>query len=187
MADAPARTELKVTTGPIRGSRKVHVGPLRVAMREIDLEPSSGEPPLKVYDCSGLYTDPNARIDIMAGLTELRRDWIRGRGDVEEVAARELKPEDNGQLGPDRSGGVQPFPNVRRRVLRAKPGMNVSQMHYARRGIITPEMEYVAIRENAGREAIASLVRDGEDFGAEIPDFVTPEFVRSEVARGRAI
>ena len=80
MADVPARTELKVTTGPIRGSRKIHVGPLGVAMREIDLEPSSGEPPLRVYDCSGPYTDPEARIDIMAGLPELRRDWIRGRG-----------------------------------------------------------------------------------------------------------
>jgi len=188
MADIPARTELAVTTGPIRGSRKIHVGPLRVAMREIALEPSSGEPPLRVYDTSGPYSDPEARIDIMAGLPELRRDWIRGRGDVEEVAQREVKPEDNGQLGPDRSGGVQPFPNVRRKVLRAKPGMNVSQMHYARKGIITPEMEYVAIRENVGREMLKeALARDGEDWGASIPDFVTPEFVRDEVARGRAI
>src|SRR6476661_5714415 len=188
MADSPARTELKVTTGPIRGSRKIHVGPLGVAMRAIDLEPSSGEPPLRVYDCSGPYTDPEARIDIMAGLPELRRDWIRGRGDVEEVAQRQVKPEDNGQLGPDRSGGVQPFPNVRRSVLRATPGANVSQMHYARRGIVTPEIEYVAVRENLGREAaIEALVRDGQDFGASIPDYVTPEFVRDEVARGRAI
>jgi len=187
MADIPARTELKVTTGPIRGSRKVHVGKFNVAMREIDLEPSSGEPPLRVYDTSGPYSDPQARIDIMAGLPELRRDWIRDRGDVEEVAQREIRPEDNGQLGPDRSGGVQPFPNVRKRVLRAKPGMNVSQMHYARQGIITPEMEYVATRENLGRQRLAEYVRDGESFGAAIPDFVTPEFVRDEVARGRAI
>src|SRR5678816_1253641 len=129
MADSPARTELRVTTGPIRGSRKIHVGPYRVAMREIDLEPSSGEPPLRVYDCSGPYTDPEARIDIMAGLPELRAPWIRGRGDVEEVLQREVRPEDNGQLGPDRSGGVQPFPNVRRKVLRARPGANVTQMH----------------------------------------------------------
>ena len=186
--EGPARTELTVTTGPIRGSRKIRVGPHRVAMREIMLEPSSGEPPLRVYDCSGPYTDPEARIDIMAGLPELRRDWIRGRGDVEEVSQREVRPEDNGQLGPDRSGGVQPFPNVRRKVLRAKPGANVSQMHYARRGIITPEMEYVAVRENLGREAaIEALARDGQDFGASIPDHVTPEFVRDEVARGRAI
>ncbi len=188
MADNPTIPELKVTTGPIRGSRKVHVGPLRVAMREIDLEPSSGEPPLRVYDPSGPYTDPDVRIDIMAGLPELRRDWIRGRGDVEEVAQREVKPEDNGLSGPDRSGGVQPFPNVRKKVLRAKPGMNVSQMHYARKGIITPEMEYVAARENLGREAMhRDATRDGESFGAAIPDFVTPEFVRDEVARGRAI
>jgi phosphomethylpyrimidine synthase len=188
MADIPARTELKVTTGPIRGSRKIHVGPHRVAMREISLEPSSGEAPVRVYDCSGPYTDPDARIDIMAGLPELRREWIRGRGDVEEVLQRETRPEDNGQLGPDRSGGVQPFPKVRRTVLRAKPGANVSQMHYARRGIITPEMEYVAVRENLGRaELLEKLPRDGQDFGAAIPDYVTPEFVRDEVARGRAI
>jgi phosphomethylpyrimidine synthase len=188
MADIPARTELKVTAGPIRGSRKVHVGPLGVAMREIHLEPSCGEPPLRVYDCSGPYTDPAATIDIMRGLPELRRDWIRGRGDVEEVLQREVKPEDNGQLGPDRSGGVQAFPNVRKTVLRAKPGSNVSQMHYARSGIVTPEMEYVAVRENLGREQLAeALARDGQDFGASIPDYVTPEFVRDEVARGRAI
>src|ERR1041384_26055 len=167
MADAPARTELKVTPGPIRGSRKIYIDGrdgLRVAMRAVDLEPSSGEPPVTLYDTSGPYTDPASRIDIMAGLTELRRDWIRGRGDVEEVAQREVRPEDNGQLGPDRSGGVQPFPSVRKRVLRAKPGANVTQMHYAKRGIITPEMEYVAHRENLGREAIADHVRDGESF-----------------------
>src|ERR671913_1664662 len=190
MGDAPARTELAVTTGPIRGSRKIFVegrDGVRVAMRQVDLEPTSGEPPVTLYDTSGPYTDPEARIDIMAGLPELRRDWIRGRGDVEEVAQREVRPEDNGQLGPDRSGGVSPFPNVRRRVLRARPGSNVSQMHYARRGIVTPETEYVAIRENLGREAALAAPRDGESFGAAIPDFVTPEFVRDEVARGRAI
>ncbi|KQN35785.1 phosphomethylpyrimidine synthase [Sphingomonas sp. Leaf407] len=187
MADIPAKTEIGVTTGPIRGSRKIHVGPLQVAMRAIDLDPSSGEAPLNVYDTSGPYTDPNARIDIMAGLSPLRRDWIVGRGDVESYDARELRPEDNGQLGPDRSGGVQPFPNVVKRPLRAKAGANVSQMHYARRGIITPEMEYVAIRENMGREMLRGHIRDGEDFGASIPDYVTPEFVRDEVARGRAI
>jgi len=187
MADIPARTEMRVTTGPIRGSRKIHVGPLKVAMREIDLEPGSGEPPVRVYDTSGPYTDPNARIDIMTGLPTLRRDWIVGRGDVEEYDAREIQPEDNGLKGPDRSGGVQPFPNLVKRPLRAKPGANLSQMHYARRGIITPEMEYVAERENLGRARLAEYVRDGQDWGAEIPDYVTPEFVRDEVARGRAI
>jgi phosphomethylpyrimidine synthase len=181
-----------VTTGPIRGSRKIHVATqtgsgIRVAMREIDLDPHSGEPPVRVYDTSGPYTDANATIDINAGLPELRRDWIRARGDVQDVTQREVKPEDNGQLGPDRSGGVPAFPNVRRNVLRAKPGQNVSQMHYARRGIITPEMEYVAERENLGRARLAEYKRDGESFGASIPDYVTPEFVRDEVARGRAI
>tara|TARA_R110000782_G_scaffold117364_4_gene207717 strand:- start:28801 stop:30693 length:1893 start_codon:yes stop_codon:yes gene_type:complete len=190
MADIPAKTEIGVTTGPIRGSRKVHVAAhsgsgIRVAMREIDL--AGGEPSVRVYDTSGPYTDPAAHIDIMAGLPQLRRDWILARGDVEDYDGRAVKPEDNGQLGPDRSGGVRPFPNVVKRPLRAKAGMNVSQMHYARRGIITPEMEYVAERENLGRERLASYIRDGESFGASIPDYVTPEFVRDEVARGRAI
>jgi len=187
MADYTASTAPKVTTGPIRGSRKIHVGPLHVAMRAIDLEPKCGEAALNVYDTSGPYTDPTVLIDINKGLVERRNSWIRDRGDVEEGAQRAVRPEDNGQLGPDRSGGVEPFPNVRKTILRAKPGMNVSQMHYARQGIITAEMEYVAVRENMGRTAIANLIRDGEDFGAEIPDHVTPEFVRSEVARGRAI
>src|SRR5207248_10300266 len=109
MADAPARTELKVTTGPIRGSRKIHIGDLKVAMRAVDLEPSSGEPPVVLYDTSGPYTDPANRIDIMAGLPEVRATWIRARGDVEEVAQREGRPEDNGQLGPDRTRRVLPF------------------------------------------------------------------------------
>ncbi|MEM1133804.1 MAG: phosphomethylpyrimidine synthase ThiC [Pseudomonadota bacterium] len=192
MADIPACTEVNVTTGPIRGSRKIHVASrgehcVPVAMREIDLDPSSGEPPVRVYDTSGPYTDPDAHIDIMAGLPALRRDWIMDRDDVEEYDAREVKPEDNGQLGPDRSGGVRPFPNVVQRPLRAKPGMNVTQMHYARKGIITPEMEYVAERENLGREQVRDHIHDGEDWGASIPDYVTPEFVRDEIARGRAI
>ena len=193
MADLNSKLEIGVTTGPIRGSRKIHVPSptmpeVRVAMRAIDLEPSSGEPPLRVYDTSGPYTDPAAAIDIAAGLPQLRRDWILARGDVEDYAGRSTRPEDNGQLGPDRSGGVPPFPAVVRRPLRAKAGHNVSQMHYARRGIITPEMEYVAIRENLGRAALKEhLVRDGQDWGASIPDHVTPEFVRDEVARGRAI
>ncbi|MBA3879131.1 MAG: phosphomethylpyrimidine synthase ThiC [Sphingobium sp.] len=188
MADIPARTEIGVTTGPIRGSRKIHVGPLKVAMRAIDLEPSSGEPPLNVYDTSGPYTDPSALIDISAGLPAIRREWILARGDVESYDGREIRPEDNGLSGPDRSAGVPQFPHVVKRPLRAKSGANVSQMHYARRGIITPEMEYVATRENLGREMLReAIARDGESFGAAIPDYVTPEFVRDEVARGRAI
>ena len=187
MADINSKLEIGVTTGPIRGSRKIHVGPLGVAMREISLEASSGEAPVRVYDTSGPYTDPDAAIDIAAGLPALRRQWQLARGDVEAYDARSVQPEDNGQLGPDRSGGVPAFPNVIRRPLRAKQGMNLSQMHYARRGIITPEMEYVATRENLGRDMLKEYVRDGQDWGAEIPDYVTPEFVRDEVARGRAI
>ena len=192
MADIPARTEIGVTTGAIRGSRKIHVAvpsdpSIRVAMREIAVDPSCGEPPLRVYDTSGPYTDVNASIDIMAGLPSMRRGWIESRGDVESYDARVVRPEDNGQLGPDRSGGVPQFPGSIKRPLRAKAGGNVSQMHYARRGIITPEMEYVAVRENLGRQQRMDHVRDGEDFGAAIPDHVTPEFVRDEVARGRAI
>ncbi|MEP0191851.1 MAG: phosphomethylpyrimidine synthase ThiC [Erythrobacter sp.] len=190
MADINSPVEIGVTTGPIRGSRKVHVGArtgsgVRVAMREIDLE--GGEDPVRVYDTSGPYTDPEVAIDIHAGLAGKRSEWIKARGDVEEYDAREVKPEDNGQLGPDRSGGVPQFPNTIERPLRAKAGMNVSQMHYARQGIITPEMEYVAERENLGRELAKDFVRDGESWGAEIPDIITPEFVRDEVARGRAI
>src|SRR2546430_758217 len=103
MADIPARTELKVTTGPIRGSRKIYVGAkndpgVRVAMRAVDLEPTSGEPPVVLYDTSGPYTDPSARIDIMAGLPEPRSAWIRARGDVEESAPRDGRPEDKGPM-----------------------------------------------------------------------------------------
>ena len=132
MADINSPIEIGVTTGPIRGSRKIHVGArtgsgIRVAMREIDLE--GDEAPVRVYDTSGPYTDPEANIDINAGLPALRREWIMARGDVEEYDAREVKPEDNGQLGPDRSGGVPAFPNVVKRPLRAKAGANVSQMH----------------------------------------------------------
>ncbi len=191
--DTQSKTaDIGVTTGPIRGSRKIHVAvptspDVRVAMREIVLDPSCSEPPLRVYDTSGPYTDPRAKIDINAGLPQLRRTWIEARGDVESYEARELRPEDNGQLGPDRSGGVPQFPAAIKRPLRARDGHNVSQMHYARRGIITPEMEYVATRENLGRAMLKDYKRDGESFGASIPDFVTPEFVRDEIARGRAI
>ena len=192
MADINSRLEIGVTTGPIRGSRKIYVPAqanpsIKVAMREIDLEPSSGEPPVRVYDTSGPYTDPDAVIDISAGLPALRREWQLARGDVEEYEPREVRPEDNGQLGPDRSGGVPAFPTALRKPLRAKVGGNISQMYYAKQGIITPEMEYVAERENLGRARLAQYNRSGESFGASIPDYVTPEFVRDEVARGRAI
>ena len=183
-----------VATGAIPGSRKVYAPgvlhpDLRVPFREVAVHESAGEPPLTLYDPSGPYTDPVAVIDIEAGLPTPREAWVRARADVEDIPARAVRPEDNGgaagrYLIPEHaraaaSGG--------RPVLRARPGQAVTQMAYARRGIITPEMEFVAVRENLRRETLAEIVRDGEDFGASIPDVVTPEFVRDEVARGRAV
>src|SRR5205823_4730346 len=119
-------------------------------------------------------------------LPELRKPWIVARGDVEFYQGREVKPEDNG-LRRGEASAVSLFDRGRRQVLRAKSGMAVTQIAYARRGIITPEMEYVAIRENLGREAALKRIDDGNSFGAAIPDHVTAEFVRDEIARGRAI
>ncbi|MFC0384943.1 phosphomethylpyrimidine synthase ThiC [Muricoccus vinaceus] len=179
-----------VTTGPLPASAKVfrpgiRHPQLRVPMREIALHPSAGEPSVTVYDASGPYTDPAAGIAIERGLPRHRRAWCEATGDVEAYDGRDLKPEDNGFASADR---LTPAFPVRHRPLRAKDGKAVTQLAYARAGIITPEMEYVAIRENLGRaQARAAMARDGEDFGAAIPDHVTPEFVREEVARGRAI
>jgi len=186
--------EMKVTTGPLPGSRKIHVAgqlfpDLRVAMREVVLEATANEPPVRIYDPSGPYTDAAATIDIHSGLPELRRPWIEARGDVERYLGREVKPEDNGLTGRatlDARANSEAFPHVQRNPLRAKTDHAVTQIAYARRGIITPEMEYVAIRENIGRANLFAE-RDGEDFGASIPDYVTSEFVRDEIARGRAI
>ncbi|MBX6368747.1 MAG: phosphomethylpyrimidine synthase ThiC, partial [Rhodospirillales bacterium] len=192
MPEGTIGSAFTVSTGPLPSSRKVYVAgklhpELRVAMREIDLEKSAGEPPLRVYDSSGPYTDPAVRIDIRAGLPKLRDPWIRARGDVEEVEGRAIRPEDDG-LKHGEARRVELFPGAAtRRPLRAKPGRAVTQLAYARAGIVTPEMEYVAIRENLGRERARAAARDGQDFGASIPDFVTPEFVRDEIARGRAI
>jgi phosphomethylpyrimidine synthase len=181
-----------VTTGPLPASRRVwHAGTrhpdIRVPMREIDLHPTAGEPPVTVYDSSGPYTDPDAQIAIDRGLPRLREDWIAARGDTETYAGRHVTPADNGfaegaRLTPE-------FP-VRNAPRRATQGRAVTQMAYARAGIVTPEMEFVAIRENLGRKAQAhaqTLPRDGESFGVAIPDVITPEFVRDEIARGRAI
>jgi phosphomethylpyrimidine synthase len=176
-----------VTTGPLIGSRKVYASgcahpDLRVPFREVALHPTANEPPLTIYDPSGPYTDPVAAIDINSGLARTRADWVKARGDVEEIDGREVQPEDNGNVSAEKL--TPPFPK-QPRVLRAKSGACVTQLEYARRGIITPEMEFVAIRENMRRDALG--IRDGQDFGASIPDFVTPEFVRQEIARGRAI
>ncbi|MBV9377015.1 MAG: phosphomethylpyrimidine synthase ThiC, partial [Alphaproteobacteria bacterium] len=184
--------ELRVTTGPFAASRKVHArGRLHpevsVAMREIDLDHSASEPPVRAYDTSGAYSDPAIGIDINRGLPELRKPCILARGDVEFYNGREVKPEDNG-LRRGEASAVPLFDRGRRQVLRARPGSAVTQIVYARRGVITPEMEYVAIRENLGREKVRrDGAADGEAFGAAIPDHVTPEFVRDEIARGRAI
>jgi len=181
----------QVTTGAFPSSRKIYVkgkrhGDVSVAMREIDLEPSANEPAVRAYDTSGPYSDPALATDIHQGLPELRRPWILARGDVDEIDGREVKPEDNG-LKSGEAGAVPVFDRRQRKVLRAKPGQAVTQYAYAKRGIVTPEMEYVAIRENLGRETLAARIDAGESFGASIPDEVTPEFVRDEIARGRAI
>ncbi|MBL4615843.1 MAG: phosphomethylpyrimidine synthase ThiC, partial [Magnetovibrio sp.] len=178
-------SSINITTGPIQGSEKHYVdGPngIRVAMRRIPLEPSCGEEPVVVYDPSGPYTDSSIKIDIEKGLDKLRAEWITVRGDVEAYDGRHVKPEDNGK-----KATVPECPAVNHRPLRAKSGQAVSQLAYAKRGIVTSEMEYVAIRENEGRKVALDKPRDGEDFGAELPDHVTAEFVRSEIARGRAV
>ena len=202
-------------------SRRVYVeggggAGVRVPFREVSLQPTrlpdgrvEENGPVRVYDTSGPWGDPDVRCDVGAGLPALRRDWILARGDVEEYAGREVAPLDDGYLTAGAAefarrkdrGRLEPFPGLRRSPLRARAGACVTQMHYARRGIVTPEMEFVALRENVGREgaphAAASHARDdrsslfhqhrGESFGASVPGFVTPEFVRDEVARGRAI
>ncbi|MCB1544442.1 MAG: phosphomethylpyrimidine synthase ThiC, partial [Rhodoblastus sp.] len=188
-AKRPLRPET-VTTGPIQGSRKVYaeVAPgIRVPFREIALSKESGEPPVRVYDASGPYTDSSFTPDLAAGLPPART-WLAHRANIETYEGRALKPEDNGNVSAD--GLVPPCPANRlpRRGTGAGP---VTQYEFARAGIITEEMIYVAHRENLAREKAvenaAATVADGESFGASIPEFVTPEFVRSEIARGRAI
>ncbi len=178
-------------------SRKVYVEgsrpDIRVPMREIsqsDTPAAMGaekNPPIYVYDTSGPYTDPAVKIDIRSGLAPLREKWIVERNDTE------LLPNLTSAYGRSRAADPKLAElrfNLQRHPRRAKAGMNVSQMHYARRGIVTPEMEYVAIRETQRREGLSELVtrqHPGQSFGAAIPAVITPEFVRDEVARGRAI
>jgi phosphomethylpyrimidine synthase len=201
-------------------SRRVYVAGetegVRVPFREVALQPTrlpdgrvEENEAVRVYDTSGPWGDPDVKCDVSDGLPALRREWILARGDVEEYVGREVAPQDDGYLtegaaefakNKDR-GRLEPFPGLRRAPLRAKSGACVTQMHYARRGVVTPEMEFVALRENMGRERALHAMREhtrddrsslfhqhrGESFGASIPEFVTPEFVRDEVARGRAI
>jgi len=180
-----------IPTGERAGSRKVHVAgelypDIRVPFREVAVHPSANEPPVTIYDSSGPYTDPSVTIDITRGLPLVKSSWQLDRGDIAPVLnPREVKPEDNGHAS---GKNLAPrFDTSRHKVFKGVEGRPVTQYEYAKAGIITPEMEYVAIRENLRREQNAPCIRDGEDFGASIPDFVTPEFVRQEIARGRAI
>ncbi|MDE2602530.1 MAG: phosphomethylpyrimidine synthase ThiC, partial [Bradyrhizobium sp.] len=247
----PDTTRPAVTTGPLPASRKIFVTPdeapdLRVPLREIILSEGAGEPNVPVYDTSGPYTDPSVVIDVNAGLKRPRIEWVKERGGVEEYQGREIKPEDNGNVGASHAakaftahhkplrgldgplsvpsplagseaskarsrgqgGGsttaaspaATPTPNPspqgggERGIAWARgPGHPpmITQLEFARAGIITKEMIYVATRENLGRkqqlERAEAALADGESFGASVPAFVTPEFVRSEIARGRAI
>jgi phosphomethylpyrimidine synthase len=196
-----------LTTAPFPASRKIHVSGahpgVRVPMREISLSPTKsmngGAPtpnePITIYDTSGPYTDPSVTIDARAGLAPLRRQWVLDRADVEEL------PDVSSQYGRMRKADSKldelRFQHIRK-PLRAKAGQNVTQIHYARKGIVTPEMEFIAIRENQSREVARELAsrnghgggiaqHPGQAWGANIPKVITPEFVRDEVARGRAI
>ncbi|MGB7367666.1 MAG: phosphomethylpyrimidine synthase ThiC, partial [Methylovirgula sp.] len=181
-----------VTCGPLPGSRKIYVEPqghaeIKVPFREIQLDPSSGEPPVRVYDPSGPYTEDAPRIDLSAGLPRLREAWLKARG-FEAYSGRALRPEDNGNVAADK---LVPLCPATPAPLRGKSSAAVTQYEFARAGIITEEMIFVAARENLGREEMLdgaeARLADGESFGASIPAYVTPEFVRDEIARGRAI
>ena len=202
----PASRKIYVETNGNTSNKNKHN--LRVPFREIALSPSKDmddnleeNPSVRIYDTSGVWTDPAIKCDVRGGLPTLRREWILARGDVEEYEGREILPQDNGYLtkGAEevarikQAGTPEEFPVLKRPPLRGKAGKNVSQMHYAKKGIVTPEMEYVAIRENLGRqiafEQVAKELTDdrsslyhqhkGESFGASVPAFVTPEFVQA--------
>lgn len=185
----------EITRNPFPASKKVYLPgdihqDIRVPMREIEL--TNGET-LTVYDTSGPYTDPTAEIDLTQGLPAIRKSWIAARGDVEEYQGRQTQAVDNGykrdtDVPAELLAAEQ---GLKRTPLRAKAGKNVTQMHYARQGIITPEMEFIAIRENQRRIEIEDAEREarlaGENFGANLPKQITAEFVRQEVAAGRAV
>jgi phosphomethylpyrimidine synthase len=181
------QTAAKITTGPLPASYKIYVHgqthqSLRVPMRQIHV--GGDEAPVTVYDSSGPYTDPAAEINIREGLADNRGTWLQERGDVETYEGRAVTDADNGFAKGDKL--VPAFPQ-QRTPLRAVGDKAVTQLAYARAGIVTPEMEFVAIRENNGRIKAWEKERDGHDFGASIPDLVTPEFVRQEIAQGRAV
>ncbi|MCP4780820.1 MAG: phosphomethylpyrimidine synthase ThiC [Hyphomicrobium sp.] len=183
----------KVTTGPLPASTKIYSVPdghdnVRVPFREIALDEKSDEPAFRVYDPSGPYTDAKANIDVRRGLPRIRDAWVKERGHVEQYEGRTIRPEDNGNvtgrhLASDFAHKTAPY--------RCLPGQLLTQLEYARAGIVTKEMIYVAHRENMGRKAVleraSKALADGESFGAAILEHITAEFVRSEIARGRAI
>ena len=181
---------------PYPNSKKVYIEgsrpDIRVPMREISLSPTQTSdgfeenPPILVYDTSGPYTDPDVDLDLRKGLPDVRSAWIEERGDTAPLTG--LSSQYGSERRQDRSIAHLRFEHLKQ-PRKAKPGRNVTQMHYARQGIITPEMEYVAIRENQRREHLREISKQhpGQSFGASIPRVITPEFVRDEVARGRAI
>jgi phosphomethylpyrimidine synthase len=183
----------RVTTGPITGSGKIYDAPagapdVRVPFRQIVLTEAAKEPPLRVYDSSGPYTDAAAVIDIDSGLPRLRTAWVVERGGVEAYEGRDIKPEDNGNVSG--KAAAREFKTTGQ-PLRGLPGKPITQYEFAKAGVITKEMIYVAHRENLGRTAALAQAKDkladGESFGAALPEHITPEFVRDEIARGRAI
>ena len=217
-----SKEPMESTNGFFPNSEKVYARgtthkDMRVPFREITLQPTQltdgkteTNESIRVYDTSGPWGDDSQQCDVRSGLAPLRGEWILARGDVEAYDGREVQPQDNGYLTKGHAqyastrekakGGLEYFPGLKRKPLRAKTGGNVTQMHYARRGIVTPEMEFIAIRENLGRQKAFEAVdgdyrtrnalnhqHTGESFGAPLPDHITPEFVRDEVARGRAI
>ncbi|HEV8541024.1 MAG TPA: phosphomethylpyrimidine synthase ThiC [Verrucomicrobiae bacterium] len=221
------------STDAFPNSRKVYVEgaihrELRVPFREIEQSRTKlfngnfeSNEPVRVYDTSGSWGDPAILCNVREGLPALRRSWILSRRDVEEYGGRAIRPEDNGYLSAvqagdaarsNRPGKLEPFPGLRRAPLRAKAGANVTQLHYARKNLITPEMEFIAIRENMGRHAAFEAAHEnsptahgvrasaqggqtnvlnhqhpGQGWGSRVPAFITPEYVRQEVAAGRAI
>ncbi len=181
----------KVTTGPLPASQKIYITPeeapdISVPLREITQSVAT-EPRIRVYDTTGPYTDPTVAIDVGKGLARVRRGWVLGRGGVEEYAGRPIQPIDNGNV---KLSALIPFANTPK-PLRGLDGHKITQYEWAKAGVITKEMIYVAARENLGRkhahELAAERIADGEGFGATLPDFITPEFVRNEIALGRAI
>ncbi len=187
-----------LTREPLPASKKIYIKgkihkDIRVPMRKISL--SNGEK-LAVYDTSGVYTDPSVEISVEEGITPIRKEWIKSRGDVEEYEGRIIAPRDNGYANDKQlEGATAGAKGLVRTPLRAKKGKNVTQLYYARRGIITPEMEFVAIRENQNLEMSREYLSDkeredrlkGDSFGANLPEKITPEFVRKEIAEGRAV